>query len=80
MIKVTPGDILLHSILAVSQAEFPEEEDAEDSPDLLTSNLLGFVYVSEVDDEKKVMTVLSPNPTRLAKKYLIMGGLKWVES
>ncbi|KAJ3003434.1 UNVERIFIED_CONTAM: Cleavage polyadenylation factor subunit clp1 [Siphonaria sp. JEL0065] len=61
---------------------------------ILEKNIAGFIYVSQVvgggDDEKskaaaaagkkKTVTVLTPNPGRLPKKYLVMGALKWVET
>ena len=89
-VKVETGDILLHSVLAVSQAALPGaiEPDGssvkiytpeEETQVLLRSNICGFIYISEVDDEKRKMTVLCPNPGRLPKKYLIMGALKWME-
>ncbi|KAL1920289.1 uncharacterized protein VTP21DRAFT_1435 [Calcarisporiella thermophila] len=72
LMPVDPGDILLHSVLALSNATSEEE--------VLEANVAGFVYVSEVNEAKRKMTVLSPSPGRLPKKYLIMGSFKWVES
>ncbi|KAI8815289.1 Pre-mRNA cleavage complex II protein Clp1-domain-containing protein [Cladochytrium replicatum] len=95
MIKVEPGDILLHSILAVSTAAlFPGAigENANENPAsrsfwnqeesslILNSNLSGFIYVSEVDEAKQKMTVLTPNPSRIPKNYLILAALKWMET
>ncbi|KAJ3000162.1 hypothetical protein HDV02_000445 [Globomyces sp. JEL0801] len=92
-VKVDAGDILLHSVLAVSYAPLPGSGDAvdaagkpkvytpeEETSILLKSNLCGFVYVSEVDETKRKMTILSPNPGRLPKTYLIMGALKWMDA
>ncbi|KAI9094124.1 Pre-mRNA cleavage complex II protein Clp1-domain-containing protein [Phlyctochytrium arcticum] len=89
LIKVDSGDILLHSILAVSNASLPDpntttEENAltpeEESKLVLGTNLAGFVYISEVDDKNSKMTVLAPNPGRLPRRYLLMGSLKWMET
>ncbi|KAL2915818.1 Cleavage polyadenylation factor subunit clp1 [Polyrhizophydium stewartii] len=89
-VKVEPGDILLHSVLAVSHALLPGAPDAsgtptkiytpdEESQVLLESNVAGFIYISEVEDYKRKMTVLSPTPGRLPKTFLIMGALKWMD-
>jgi polyribonucleotide 5'-hydroxyl-kinase len=92
-VKVEVGDILLHSVLAVSFAAIPGADGTLDSqgnvkvytPEeetelLLNSNICGFVYISEVDDKKRKMTILSPNPGRLPKTFLIMGSLKWMDA
>ncbi|KAI9017058.1 Pre-mRNA cleavage complex II protein Clp1-domain-containing protein [Gaertneriomyces semiglobifer] len=81
-IPIDAGDILLHSILAVSNAALPETPltSDEESQLVLHTNIMGFVYVSEVDETRKRMTILAPNPGKLPKRYLIMGGLKWLET
>ncbi|KAJ3126799.1 hypothetical protein HK098_007092 [Nowakowskiella sp. JEL0407] len=76
MIKVAPSSILLHSVLAVSNAPVPtkpkEDDDKkqwseEETNLLLDSNIAGFVYVSDVDENKGKLTLLTPG--RLQKKY-----------
>jgi polyribonucleotide 5'-hydroxyl-kinase len=37
-------------------------------------------YRSDVDEDKGKVTILSPSPGRLPKKYLLMGSFKWMES
>ncbi|KAI8822629.1 Pre-mRNA cleavage complex II protein Clp1-domain-containing protein [Fimicolochytrium jonesii] len=80
---VDPGDILLHSVLALSNASIPDDAAAvtpeEESAAVLGTNLAGFVYVSMVDEGKAKMTVLAPNPGRLPRKYMIMASLKYRE-
>ncbi|OZJ04616.1 hypothetical protein BZG36_02036 [Bifiguratus adelaidae] len=71
--KIEPSYSLSHSILGLSNAERDEEAH------LVSSNLAGFVYVSAVDEIKRKVTILSPAPGRLPKKYLIMGSFKWLE-
>ncbi|KAJ3225371.1 hypothetical protein HK099_006912 [Clydaea vesicula] len=83
MLKVIPGDILLHSVLGITHLEKNAEQtltNEEESQLILSSNLLGFFYVSEVDEAKQIITVLSPNPLKLRNKYFLMGSLKWVET
>ncbi|KAJ3358000.1 hypothetical protein HDU83_000057 [Entophlyctis luteolus] len=92
IVKMEVGDTLLNSILAVSHADRLDASAAaaatvsapaltadEETALILEKNVAGFVYVSEVDDVKKKLTVLAPNPGRLPKKYMVMGSLKWVE-
>lgn len=84
-IDVVPGDILLYSVLAVSHATGPNinksSMDSESvSKELLSTNIAGFVHVSDVDMVKRKLVVLSPNPIRVGKRVLIMGALKWSET
>ncbi|KAJ3014404.1 hypothetical protein HKX48_005182 [Thoreauomyces humboldtii] len=98
LIKVDPGTILMHSVLAMSNAAPPDPPSAstvddptappppaaltpeEESSLVLGTNLSGFVYVSEVDEQKSHLTVLAPNPGRLPRRYMIMATLKWMET
>ncbi|KAK9765881.1 Cleavage polyadenylation factor subunit clp1 [Basidiobolus ranarum] len=74
LVSVKAGDILFHSILAVINSESSNESD------LLRSNIAGFIYISEVEDAKSKMTILSPCPGKLPKNNLLMGNFKWVET
>ncbi|KAF0429404.1 Clp1-domain-containing protein [Gigaspora margarita] len=74
LVKVEPDDTIRHSILALTAANSPDEQT------LLESNIIGFIYVSEVDTVRQKMTILTPCPGRLPKQYLIMGSYKWMES
>ncbi|XP_010485851.1 PREDICTED: protein CLP1 homolog [Camelina sativa] len=75
-LRVTPVNIdnrdLLHSVLAVSYAEEPDQ--------IVSSNVSGFVYVTEVDIPRKKITYLAPSPGTLPSKFLIAGSLSWLES
>ena len=73
VVKVEPGEHLLHSVLAVSNADKMTE------PEILETNLAGFIYVSEIHEARKKMTVLSPCPGRIPKKFWWLGSLKWAE-
>ena len=35
--------------------------------------------MNDVDETKKKMTVLTPKLGKLPKKFILMGGLKWLE-
>ncbi|KAJ3291651.1 hypothetical protein HDU79_002162 [Rhizoclosmatium sp. JEL0117] len=91
IVKVEVGDILLNSVLAVSHADrldaiapasvsAPALTADQETALILDKNVAGFIYVSEVDDKKHKLTILTPNPGRLPKKYMVMGSLKWVET
>ncbi|ESQ49618.1 hypothetical protein EUTSA_v10020725mg [Eutrema salsugineum] len=75
-LRVTPvkidDQILLHSVLAVSYAEEPDQ--------IISSNVSGFVYVTEVDVQRKKITFLAPSPGALPSKFLVAGSLSWLES
>ncbi|KAG2206427.1 hypothetical protein INT46_002905, partial [Mucor plumbeus] len=75
VVKVDNYDMCLHSILAILNVDQDQHENK-----LLESNVAGFVYVSDVDDEKRKVTILSPSPGRLPKKHILMGSFKWMES
>lgn len=89
-VKVEAGDILLHSVLAVSYVPLPGIDESDpDRPKMYTpeeetrclgaKNVAGFVYVSEVDDVKRKMTILAPTAGRLPKTFFIVGALKWLD-
>jgi len=59
---------LLHCLLAVSRADKPET--------LLSSNVAGYVYISDVDLIAKKLTYLAPCPGSLPGKYLLAGSFK----
>ncbi|CAO3692138.1 unnamed protein product [Umbelopsis ramanniana] len=75
LVKIDNPDILLHSILAVLNAD-----ESDNEANALESNVAGFIYVSDVDDAKQKLTILSPAPGRLLKRHLLMGSFKWIES
>ncbi|EEB06738.1 mRNA cleavage and polyadenylation specificity factor complex subunit [Schizosaccharomyces japonicus yFS275] len=67
--------ILQNSILAVSSVSADEDEHL-----ILDSCILGYVFVSDVDDTKNRLTVLSPVQHRFPNNALLMGTLKWQDS
>ncbi|KAG0224804.1 Cleavage polyadenylation factor subunit clp1 [Actinomortierella wolfii] len=79
IVQVEASDLLLHSVLAVSNANQTKFESDKDEQELLEASLAGFVYVSEVNEARKRMTVLAPCPGRIPKRIWWMGSLKWAE-
>ncbi|EMR11267.1 hypothetical protein PNEG_00297 [Pneumocystis murina B123] len=72
MIKINVFSILQNSVLAVSHANINDSIDT-----ILESPVAGYIYVSDVDDNKKKLTILSPLPGKLPSSVLIMGSFKW---
>ncbi|KAG5461112.1 MAG: hypothetical protein BJ554DRAFT_6745 [Olpidium bornovanus] len=72
VVRVDSMDVLVHSILAVVDAEGPEE--------LTKKPALGFIYVSEVDSVKGKLTLVTPCPGRLPRNVLVMGSYKWSDT
>lgn len=68
LVKVTNCSEMLNCLLAVSHAETPER--------LLTDNVAGFLYVSDVDIKQNSITCLQPMPGDLPGKFLIMGSFQ----
>ena len=69
---VAPSMALLNSVLAVSHGKTQAE--------LLSSNVAGFVYVTEVDVANGRFTYTSPCGGELPSRNLIAGSLKWIEA
>lgn len=62
---------LLHVVLAVSFAKDPEH--------LLSSNVAGFIYINEIDMQRKKVTYMAPCPGPLPSQLLLAGSLAWTE-
>ncbi|PKA66183.1 Protein CLP1 like [Apostasia shenzhenica] len=72
LVAVNINQDLLHLILAVSYAKEPDQ--------IISSNVAGFIYVTDIDIHRKKITYLAPCPGELPSKLLIMGTLSWSES
>ncbi|TGZ84796.1 Clp1-domain-containing protein [Ascodesmis nigricans] len=66
--KIEPSVGLQHAVLAVLNADLGDKEEV-----FAESTVMGFVYVSSVDDQKRIMKILTPVSGRLPKKPLIVG-------
>jgi len=69
--ETTPNSELKHSILGVSHSE--------DLDHLTDTNVAGFLYVTDLNLEKRTMTALAPYPGPLPGKLLLVGNLKYLE-
>ncbi|XP_078177523.1 CLP-similar protein 3 isoform X2 [Carex rostrata] len=63
---------LFHSVLAVSYAKEPDQ--------IISSNVAGFIYVTDIDIQRRKITYLAPSPGDLPSKILIIGSLTWLEA
>ncbi|KXJ28151.1 Protein CLP1-like [Exaiptasia diaphana] len=72
LVSVVPSHDLKHCVLAVSAAESLEE-------DLVTTNVVGFLVVNNIDLDRQVMVVLSPAPRPLPRKFLIQTEVRFMD-
>ncbi|CAF0747119.1 unnamed protein product [Didymodactylos carnosus] len=70
ILPIAPSAGLLHHVLSVSHSAFPEH--------LLAKNLVGFVVVTNVDVEKRTITLLSPQPN-IKNKLLIVSDIQFID-
>uniref|UniRef100_A0A1D1YGZ7 Protein CLP1 homolog n=1 Tax=Anthurium amnicola TaxID=1678845 RepID=A0A1D1YGZ7_9ARAE len=72
LVPVNINADLLHSILAVSYAKEMDQ--------IISSNVAGFIYITDIDIHRKKVTYLAPCPGDLPSRYLLVGTLAWSES
>jgi len=72
VVTVRPTLHLAHRVVALSGCANPDQE-------VLSSNVLGFLTIQSVDVEKRVITVLSPQPSPLPAKILILSEVTFVD-
>lgn len=73
LVAVQPGPSLMHHLLSLSFAESPED-------DVISTNVAGFVCVTDVDTERQTFTVLSPQPRPLPYTLLLLSELQFMDS
>ncbi|KAK4603956.1 hypothetical protein RGQ29_012462 [Quercus rubra] len=72
LVPVSINPDLLHVVLAVSFAKEPDE--------IISSNVAGFIYITDIDMQRKKIIYLAPSAGDLPSKYLIVGNLTWLET
>lgn len=72
LVAVNVNRDLLHLVLAVSYAKEADQ--------IISSNVAGFIYVTDIDIQRKKITFLAPCAGELPSKFLIIGTLTWLES
>ncbi|XP_018571978.1 protein CLP1 homolog [Anoplophora glabripennis] len=73
LVVLTPNAGILHHILAVSFSE-------KDDDDVILSHVAGFVCVTNVDPDRQIITLLSPQPKPLPNSVLILSELQFMDS
>jgi len=73
LVPVAPSRDLIYHILSLSMAESLEEN-------LIETNVAGFVVVTNVDEDRKVISVLSPAPRPLPRRYFLIMDLRFIDS
>ncbi|PHH75563.1 hypothetical protein CDD80_2264 [Ophiocordyceps camponoti-rufipedis] len=72
LVREEPSSVMEHWTLAVMHAS------VKDAPEMVrAASVMGFVYVSDVDEERRKMKILAPVGGRLGDRPLILG--KWPE-
>ena len=71
--KIEPDPLLHNSVLAIVQAE---PSDSQES--VRDSSVIGFVFVSEVDEKRRKLKVLAPMSGRIPRRVLVWG--RWPET
>ncbi|CAL5406122.1 unnamed protein product [Camellia sinensis] len=72
LVPVNINRDLLHLVLAVSFAKEPEQ--------IISSNVAGFIYITDINIHRKKITYLAPSARQLPSRFLIMGTLTWLET
>uniref|UniRef100_A0A0A9W5J4 Protein CLP1 homolog n=1 Tax=Lygus hesperus TaxID=30085 RepID=A0A0A9W5J4_LYGHE len=73
LVSVQPGPNLLHHILALSFAASADD-------DIITSNIAGYICVTNVDVDNQTITVLSPQPRPLPDTVLVLCDIQFMDS
>ncbi|XP_023017710.1 protein CLP1 homolog [Leptinotarsa decemlineata] len=73
LVVLSPNAGLLHHILAVSVSEKEDDE-------VISSHVAGFVCVTNVDTERQILTLLSPQPKPLPNHILVLSELQFMDT
>lgn len=70
--KISPSLVIQNSVLAVMYASIHDSADT-----IRDSNVMGYVYVADVDEKRRKLKVLAPVSARLGDRPLLWGS--WPE-
>lgn len=73
LVAVTPTPTLLHHILAISFADSVED-------DIIQTNVVGFICVTQVDVDRQTITILSPQPRPLPNNICLLSDIQFMDS
>ncbi|XKL60133.1 hypothetical protein PGB90_001149 [Kerria lacca] len=72
LVSIQPSPNILHHVLSVSHATTADEK-------VIETNVAGFVCVTNVDTERQILTILSPQPKPLPDACLILSDVQFVD-
>ncbi|OLN95718.1 mRNA cleavage and polyadenylation factor CLP1 [Colletotrichum chlorophyti] len=72
LMRVDPAQLTAHWTLAIMYASVKDTPEA-----IRTANVMGYVYLADIDKEKRKLRILAPVSGRLGDRPLLMG--KWPE-
>lgn len=70
--RVTPSSAIQNKLLAITTASPNDKHEV-----IRDSSVRGYIYVADVDESKKKVRLLSPQPGHLPGSAMVMGG--WPE-
>jgi polyribonucleotide 5'-hydroxyl-kinase len=70
--RVTPSSALQNKLLAITTAAPTDSQDV-----IRDSSVKGYIYVAEVDESKKKVRLLSPQPGMIPGNAMVLGS--WPE-
>ncbi|EFX83567.1 hypothetical protein DAPPUDRAFT_100140 [Daphnia pulex] len=73
LVTVQPSQQLLHHLISISMTESGED-------DIIQTNVTGFICVNNVDLERQMLTVLSPQPRPLPRTRLLLSDIQYMDS
>uniref|UniRef100_A0A1B6GLU8 Protein CLP1 homolog n=2 Tax=Proconiini TaxID=565685 RepID=A0A1B6GLU8_9HEMI len=73
LVAVAPGPNLLHHIIAITFANSVDD-------DVISTNVAGFICVTNVDVERQTVTVLSPQPRPLPDTIYLLSEIQFMDS
>lgn len=66
--KITPSSLMMNTLLAVTSATANERQDV-----IRDSSVRGYIYVADVDETKKKVRLLSPQPGQTPSNAMVLG-------
>ncbi|RLN07464.1 hypothetical protein C2845_PM11G01370 [Panicum miliaceum] len=72
LVAVNISTDMIHTVLAISYAKEPDE--------IISSNVAGFIHVTDVDIQRKKLTYIAPCLRDLPSRLLIASSLTWYEA
>ncbi|EFX63542.1 hypothetical protein DAPPUDRAFT_119123 [Daphnia pulex] len=73
LVTVQPSQQLLHHLISISMTESGEDN-------IIQTNVNGFICVNNVDLERQMLTVLSPQPRPLPRTRLLLSDIQYMDS